>query len=71
MEIYEVMNQLVPPPASPKFQKTEFGGEEARFSPPFSFFENGGNTEGVNLLFETNSPPKKHFILEFQVLINI
>ncbi|MBN2089014.1 hypothetical protein JW964_05355, partial [candidate division KSB1 bacterium] len=56
-----------PPPASPKFQKTEFGGEEAGFSPPFSLFENGGDTEGVNFLPKTTSKKKKRFILEFQV----
>ncbi len=37
----------VPPPASPKFQKAEFGGDKAGFSPPFSFFKNEGETEGV------------------------
>ncbi len=37
----------VPPPASPKFQKAEFRGNKAGFSPPFSLFENGGETEGV------------------------
>ncbi len=37
-----------PPPASPKFQKAEFGGEKLWFSPPFSLSENGGDTEGVN-----------------------
>ncbi len=36
-----------PPPASPKFQKAEFGGEKAGFSPPFSLFENGEDTAGV------------------------
>jgi len=64
MEICEFLNER-PPPASPKFQKTEFGGEKARFSPPFSLFENGGDTEGVNFSLKTTSQKKKHFILEF------
>jgi len=47
MEIFDVQNQCSPPPASPKFQKAEFGGDKAGFSPPFSFFENGKDTERV------------------------
>ncbi len=39
--------KVVPPPASPKFQKAEFGGNKAGFSLPFSLVENGGDTEGV------------------------
>jgi len=57
-----------PPPASPKFQKTEFGGEKAWFSPPFSFFENGGDTEGVNFPLKTTTVEKKRFFLEFQII---
>ncbi len=43
----------VPPPASPKFPKAEFGGDKAGFSPPFSLFENGGETEGVKTSAKT------------------
>jgi len=56
---------LLPPPNS---KKTEFGGEEAVFSPPFSFFENGRDTEGVNFSPKTKLQQKKYFILEFQVI---
>jgi len=42
-------NPLLPPP---KFQKTEFAGEELS-SPPFSPFENGGDPEGVNIPLKT------------------
>jgi len=47
-----------PPPASPKFQKAEFGGEKRWFSPPFSLSENGGDTDGVNFSPKTTSPKK-------------
>ncbi len=57
------------PPASPKFQKMEFGAEKFWFSPPFSLFEKGGDTAGVNIPSETNSLAKKRFILEFQLLL--
>ncbi len=60
-----------PPPASPKFQKTELGREKAGFSPPFSLFENGGETAGVNFPLKASSPKKKRFILEFQVLFSL
>jgi hypothetical protein len=43
---------------SPKFPKTEFGGEKSRFSPPFSLFENEGDTEEVKILSEMTSPGK-------------
>ncbi len=39
--------------------------------PPFSLFENGGETAGVNFPLKASSPKKKCFILEFQVLINL
>ncbi len=43
----------VPPAASPKFQKAEFGGDKAGFSPPFSLFEKGGDPEGVKTSAKT------------------
>ncbi len=39
--------------------------------PPFSLFENGGETEGVNFPLKASSPKKKRFSLEFQVLPEI
>jgi len=37
---------LLPPP---KFQKAEFGGEKAGFSPPFSLFNNWEIQKGSRL----------------------
>jgi len=44
---------VVPPPAFPKFPKAELGGDKAGFSPPFSLFENGGDTAGVKTSAKT------------------
>ncbi len=54
-----------PPPASSKFQKTEFGGEKPGSLLHFRFFENGGDTAGVNFSLKTTSAKIKRFILEF------
>jgi hypothetical protein len=61
---------LGPPPASPKFQKAEFGGEKLRFSPPFSLFENREIQRGSISPPKTTSANKKYFIFVFQVLKN-
>ncbi len=45
--------KVVPPPASLKFQKAEFGGDKAGFSLPFSLFENRRDTEGVKTSAKT------------------
>jgi len=47
MEIFDVQNQCRTPSCLPKIPKAEFGREKSVFSPPFSLFENGGDTEGV------------------------
>jgi len=46
------------PAASSKFRKTKFGGEETGFSPLFSLFENGGETERVHFSPITMSQKK-------------
>ncbi len=73
---------LLPPPNSKKRNFGErnptflplfsfFENEDEKPSPPFSVFENGGETAGVNFPLKASSPKKKRFILEFQVLIRV
>ncbi len=52
----------------PHFPKNGIWGRQEGVSPPFSLFENGGATAGVNFPLKASSPKKKRFILEFQVL---
>jgi len=55
----------------PKILKWKFVRVWINERPPFSLFENGGDTEGVNFPLKASSPKKKRFSLEFQVLPEI
>jgi len=47
MEIFDVQNQCRTPSCLPQIPKSEIGGRQEGVPPPFSLFENGGETEGV------------------------
>jgi len=49
----------------PQIPKNGIWGRDNRFSPPFSFFENVGDTAGVNFALKTTYAAIKQFILEF------
>jgi len=68
MEIYEVMNQLVTPSCLPQIPKNGIWGRGSQVLSPIFVFWKWGKYRGGQFAIWNEFTPKKHFILEFQVI---